>query len=51
MEQVFEENINEAALNLAIIEVKLTVNRKLYERGAITAEMYQKAKELILKGT
>ena len=51
MEQVFQQNVNEAALNLAIIEVKLAINRRLYERKAITEEMYLRAKELILKGT
>ena len=51
MEQVSAQNINETALTLAIIEVKLAVNRRLYERNAITEEMYLKAKELILRGT
>ena len=51
MEQVSKHNINEAALKLAIIEIKLAVNRKLYERKGITEEMYLKAKELILKST
>ena len=50
MEKVSEDKINEAALKLAIVEIKLAVNRKLYERKAITEEMYLKAKELILKG-
>lgn len=41
--------INEDALKEAIVEIKLHVNRKLYEKGAITEEMYVKAKDLILK--
>lgn len=31
-------------------EVKLHVNRRLYQKGVITEEMYVKAKEIILKG-
>ena len=42
--------INEAALKLAIIEIKLHINRKLYQKGALTEEMYTRAKEMILKG-
>ena len=41
--------VNEAALKLAIIEIKLHVNQQLYQKGALTEEMYTKAKELILK--
>ena len=41
--------VNEAALKLALIEIKLHVNQKLYQNGALTEEMYTKAKELILK--
>ena len=41
--------VNENAVKLAIIEIKLCVNRRLRERGAITEEMYNRAKELILK--
>lgn len=41
--------INENALKLTIIEIKLSVNRKLYQKGVLTEEMYTKAKELILK--
>ena len=41
--------INEAALKPAITEIKLHINQKLYQKGAITEEMYTRAKELILK--
>lgn len=43
MEQI-ENNIY-----LAKIEIKLMINKKLYEQGFLTEEMYIKAKELILK--
>ena len=42
--------VNENALKLVIIEIKLYINQKLYQKGALTEEMYTKAKELILKG-
>jgi len=42
--------VNETALGLAIVEIKLHVNQKLYQKGILTEEMYTKAKELILKG-
>ncbi len=41
--------INEDAVKLVIIEVKLHVNQRLFEQGYITEEMYTKAKEIILK--
>ena len=41
--------VNEDALKLVVIEIKLHVNQKLYEKGAITEEMYTRAKEMILK--
>lgn len=43
--------VNEAALEVAIIEIKLHVNLKLYQKGVLTEEMYTKAKELILKSS
>jgi len=49
--QGLEQNINKTALNLALIEVKLAINRRLYEQKAITQEMYQKAQELIMRST
>ena len=36
-------------MDLVIIEIKLHINRKLFEKGMITAEMHTKAKEMILK--
>lgn len=41
--------VNEYAVKLVIIEVKLHVNQRLFEQGFITEEMYTKAKEIILK--
>lgn len=32
-----------------IIEVKLSINHSLFEKGYITEEIYTKAKELIIK--
>lgn len=45
-----ELTINENALQTIIIEIKLHINQQLYQKGALTEEMYVKAKELILKG-
>jgi len=42
---------NESAMQLLITEIKLHVNQKLYQKGAITEEMYTRAKDLILKDT
>ena len=42
--------MNEDAVKAAIIEIKLCINQKLYQKGALTEEMYTTAKELILKG-
>ena len=42
--------VNENVVKLAIVEIKLHVNQKLYQNGAITEEMYTRAKEAILKG-
>ncbi len=41
--------VNEEAMRLFEIQLKLTVNERLYQQGAITEEMYIKAKEIILK--
>ena len=32
------------------VEIKLYINRRLYETGTITGEMYIRAKEVIMKG-
>jgi|GEM_PF-2123495 len=50
MENVDRPAVDEAALDLVVIEIKLFVNQKLYNKGAITQEMYARAKEMILKG-
>ena len=49
MENRSEFSVNEDALKVAIIEIKLYINQKLYYNGVLTEEMYNKAKELILK--
>jgi hypothetical protein len=49
MEYATDIKINEAALNNAVVEIKLFINRRLYEKKAITEEMFTKAKEMILK--
>ena len=41
--------VNEAAVELAMIKIKLYINQKFYQSGALTEEMYTKAKELILQ--
>ena len=41
--------VNAAAMESVIIEIKLHINRKLFEKGIITEEMHTKAKEMILK--
>ena len=48
MKQV-EQTKKEKAMNSFLIEVKLSINHKLFEKGYITEEMYTKAKELIIK--
>lgn len=41
--------IDENALKYAVVEIKLFVNRRLFEKNAITEEMYMRAKELIVQ--
>lgn len=41
-----QENKNMDSL---ILEIKLSINHSLFEKGYITEEMYIKAKELIIK--
>jgi len=38
-----------AHINDLIVEIKLSINRRLFEKGYITEEMHIKAKELIIK--
>lgn len=33
------------------VAIKLFINEKLYRRGAITEEMYERAKPIILRGS
>jgi hypothetical protein len=42
--------INKTAMDALIVEIKLYINQKLFEKGNITKEMYSKAKDMILKG-
>ena len=42
-------DLNRTAMDSVIIEIKLHINRKLFERGAITEEMFNKAKEIIIR--
>ena len=43
------ENKQDRAKDSAIIEIKLSINHRLYEKGYITEDMYRRAKELIIK--
>ncbi|MDO5556162.1 MAG: hypothetical protein Q4G09_06000 [Clostridia bacterium] len=36
-------------MNAFLIEIKLSINHSLFEKGYITEEMYTKAKEIIIK--
>jgi len=49
MDYAADIKINEAALSNAVVEIKLFINRRLFEKKAITEEMYAKAKEIIIK--
>ena len=49
MENLDKSLVNEDAVKLVVIEIKLHINRNLYSKGFITEEMYVKAKEMILK--
>lgn len=44
-----EQTKNTKEMNSFLIEVKLSINHTLFEKGYITEEMYTKAKELIIK--
>jgi hypothetical protein len=41
--------INEENVKTAIIAIKLSINQRLYNMGALTEEMYIRAKDIILK--
>ena len=49
MNVAVEPATNEDAQKRFLIEVKLHINTKLYEKGFLTEEMYMRAKELIVK--
>lgn len=44
-----EQTEKQKQKNAFLIEVKLSINHSLFEKGYITEEMYTKAKELIIK--
>jgi len=44
-----EDNRNSSVAESIILETKLLINQRLYDRGAITEEMYTKAKEIFVK--
>jgi len=44
-----ESKSNSEAMSALLIEIKLSINCRLFEQGHITEEMYSKAKELIIK--
>ena len=48
MKQI-EQTKQRKAINSFLIEVKLSINHTLFEKGYITEEIYTKAKELIIK--
>ena len=50
MNAVCETTVDENAMESVTIEVKMHINQRLFQKGAITEEMYTRAKELILKG-
>ncbi|MEG0873149.1 MAG: hypothetical protein RSE00_04350 [Clostridia bacterium] len=44
-----EQTTKSKEMNSFLIEIQLSVNHSLFEKGYITEEMYTKAKELIIK--
>jgi hypothetical protein len=44
-----QDYANDKAIKSMILEIKLFINRRLFEKGALTEEMYIKARELIIK--
>lgn len=42
------EESNKTAKNLLEIEIKLSINKKLYEEGYITEDIYERAKNCII---
>ena len=44
-----DNKMNNPAMNALLVEIKLSINRRLFEKGYITEEMYIKAKEIIIK--
>ena len=41
--------VKSGAMSTLVVEIKLSINRRLFEQGYITEEMYSKAKEAIIK--
>ena len=44
-----KEKEHQKNMEAFILEVKLSINHSLFEKGYITEEMYTKAKEIIIK--
>jgi len=44
-----DSEVKNSAMDELVIEIKLSINHRLFEQGYITDEMYSKAKELIIK--
>ena len=42
-------NEKEKNKDMVVVEIKLSINNRLFEKGYITEEMYHKAKEMIIK--
>jgi hypothetical protein len=49
MQAVETVSINEEKVKTAITAIKLSINQRLYNMGALTEEMYIRAKDIILK--
>ena len=49
MDLMDKPEANKDAVEAVVVEIKLHVNNRLYQQGAITEEMYTRAKEAILK--
>ena len=43
-------NQADAVVESILLETKLLINQRLYDKGAITEEMYTRAKEIFVKG-
>ena len=46
---IIDNEMKNSAMNDLVVEIKLSINHRLFEQGHITEEMYSRAKELIIK--